>query len=205
MAITKRIKKKESQISRLKHYRSKRNLVQSPEPRGGKQKPSKKDPIFVIQKHDASHLHYDFRLEIGGVLVSWAVPKGPSLTPAIKRLAILTEDHPLEYATFEGVIPQGSYGGGTVMVWDIGTFDNIKTNNNGKPRSLNTCFKEGRIEVFLHGKKLRGGFALIKTSRGWLLIKMSDEYASSRKNPVNTQKKSVLTGRTMRQIAAAGE
>lgn len=184
--------------NQLKKYREKRNFKETPEPKGGVKKKSKK-PIFVIQQHDASHMHYDFRLEINGVLKSWAIPKGPSLNPAIKRLAVLTEDHPMDYANFEGVIPEGNYGGGTVMVWDFGTYENIKK------ISMKEGFKKGQLEFFLDGQKLHGAFALVRTNfRGkeqWLFIKMRDEYASAKKNPVTTQKKSALTGRTLRQIA----
>jgi len=191
----------------LKIYRSRRDLTISPEPRGGpttsvrragKKKPSKQLK-FVIQKHAASHLHYDLRLEIDGVMVSWAVPKGPSLNPSIKHLAMRTDDHPLEYANFEGIIPEGSYGAGTVMIWDAGTYRNIKKKDN-KLVPMEQCLKNGQIEVFLNGEVLQGGFALIETARGWLLIKMNDEYASARRNPVSTHKKSVKTGRTMTQI-----
>lgn len=186
----------------LAAYKQRRNLAQSGEPAGKKER-SSKNPIFVIQKHDSRALHYDVRLEIDGVLVSWAVPKGPSLNPAIKRLAVRTDDHPLAYANFEGVIPEGEYGAGTVMVWDKGTFENIKKID-GKPISLEQSLKRGTVEVFLHGEKLEGGFALIRTggekSDKWLLIKMRDQFARARKNPVNTQTKSVKTGRTMFQI-----
>jgi DNA ligase D-like protein (predicted 3'-phosphoesterase) len=187
----------------LKKYREKRSFAQTPEPRGKKIK-TKKGPIFVIQKHAASHLHYDVRLEIDGVLTSWAVPKGPSLNPAQKRLAVRTEDHPLEYATFEGVIPEGNYGAGTVMVWDTGTYKNIKKED-GTLVPMRECLERGTVEVWLDGKKLRGGYALIRTKGiyakgGWLLIKMDDEYASARRNPVSTLNKSVLTNRTMTQI-----
>ncbi|MEX0849034.1 MAG: DNA polymerase ligase N-terminal domain-containing protein [Candidatus Dependentiae bacterium] len=187
----------------LKTYKAKRDFTSSPEPIGDalakKLKKSKK-PIFVIQKHDASHLHYDFRLEIEGVLVSWAIPKGPSPDPRVKRLAIQTEDHPLDYAYFEGIIPEG-YGAGEVMVWDLGTYENIKD------ISMAKSLKEGRIEVFLEGQKLQGGYALIRTKYGkddskknWLFIKMKDDYADARKNPVSTKDYSVLTGRTLKQI-----
>lgn len=162
-------------------------------------------PIFVIQKHDASHLHYDFRLEIDGVLKSWAIPKGPSTNPAEKRLAMETEDHPMEYATFEGVIPEKHYGAGPVIVWDTGTFDAIKEKD-GKIISLSQSYKNGQIEVHLHGKKLNGGYALIRTSmdgnkKQWLLIKMHDEYADARRNPVSSQPESVLSGKTIEEIA----
>ena len=194
---------KKAKKSGLKTYAKRRNLKKSREPlaKRPKKRKTSKDPIFVIQKHAASHLHYDFRIEYNRVLKSWAVPKGPSLNPAVKRLAIVTDDHPMSYAKFEGVIPAGNYGAGTVMVWDIGTYQNIKEKD-GKPVSMRECFKRGTIEIFLHGTKLMGGFALIRTAREnqWLLIKMRDEYASARKNPVNTQNKSALTDRTMTQI-----
>jgi DNA ligase D-like protein (predicted 3'-phosphoesterase) len=203
----------------LRKYQSKRNFKVSPEPSAAKALASKpkvkamtktkksKNPIFVIQKHDASHLHYDFRLEINGVLKSWAIPKGPSTDPHEKRLAIETEDHPIEYATFEGVIPEGEYGAGTVLVWDKGTFDNIKEKD-GKTIPLPECYKNGHIELNLHGEKLQGGYALIHTSLGdekrkkdWLLIKMKDEYADARRNPVNSQPKSVISGKTIEEMA----
>jgi len=184
----------------LTQYKQRRDLTTSPEPQGKKIKESKK-PIFVIQKHDASHLHYDFRLEIDGVLASWAVPKGPSTDPKQKRLAIRTDDHPMDYARFEGVIPEGHYGAGTVMVWDIGTYKNIKEKK-GEPVPMNECLKNGQIEVWLEGKKLQGGYALIKMKQNnqWLLIKMKDKLADARKNPVSTENKSALTGKTLKQI-----
>lgn len=189
---------------KLQTYRKRRDLERSPEPRGKVKKRRSKKPIFVIQKHAARSLHYDVRLEIEGVLVSWAVPKGPSMNPSIKRLAIPTDDHPLEYAKFEGEIPEGAYGSGTVMVWDVGTYENIKTKDDGTLVPMAHCLKMGRVEVFLKGEKLEGGYALIRTgpahSKRWLLIKMRDEYADARRNPVNTQKKSALTDRTMHQI-----
>jgi bifunctional non-homologous end joining protein LigD len=132
--------------------------------------------IFVVQKHAASHLHYDFRLAIDGVLASWAVPKGPSMNPADKRLAIRTEDHPLEYADFEGLIPEGQYGAGTVMVWDTGPYQPLDGN------SPSEQLARGKIDVVLHGTKLRGGFTLVRTGMAsqkerWLLVKQRDEYA----------------------------
>jgi len=184
----------------LKVYRERRNLSVSPEPKGGKIKSSQGEPLFVVQKHDASHLHYDVRLEIGGVLVSWAVPKGPSVNPSIKRLAMPTDDHPMEYAHFEGNIPEGSYGAGSVMVWDLGIFENIKEEG-GKLVPLKKCLALGTVEVFLKGKKLFGRFAFIKTQRGWLMIKMRDEFANKWHCPANKRNKSVLTGRTQSQIA----
>lgn len=191
----------------LTEYRKKRQFTITPEPKGKKIKPKKKR-IFVIQKHDAHSLHYDVRLEIDGVLVSWAVPKGPSLNPSIKHLAVMTEDHPMAYAGFEGVIPEGQYGAGPVMVWDFGTYRNLREKN-GKPLAMSKCVDEGMIEVFLEGKKLQGAFALIKThyqgrKDQWILVKMKDEYANRKKNPVSSQKNSALTGRTMAQIRKAG-
>lgn len=182
----------------LKKYQEKRHFKKTSEPKGAR-KSSKKNPIFVIQKHDASHLHYDFRLEIGGVLPSWAIPKGPSLNPTIKRLAMRTEDHPYDYAHFEGTIPEGEYGGGTVMIWDYGTYQNMKD------VSMEECLKEGRIEIFLEGEKLQGAFALIRThfsgKEQWLFFKIDDEYASKKKNPVSTENKSAKSGKTMEEIA----
>jgi len=182
--------------NKLDIYRKRRNLAQSGEPVGKVGKRSK-SPIFVIQKHDASHLHYDVRLEIDGVLISWAVPKGPSVSTRVKRLAMPTDDHPLEYADFEGVISQG-YGAGTVMVWDTGTYKNLK------PHAMQQCLEDGRIEIFFDGEKLRGAFALVrmqKPRKGWLLIKMRDAYANIWQVPKKDRDRSALTGRTMRQIA----
>lgn len=198
--------------SKLKKYTEKRDFSKTPEP---KPKISKehKNPSFVIQKHDATRLHYDLRLEIDGVLVSWAIPKGPSLDPAEKRLAVRTEDHPMAYADFEGVIPEGQYGGGTVMVWDNGTYENIKEKSN-KVIPIEKCLKDGHIDVIFNGKKIKGAFALVRTKmkigssqdkETWLLIKKDDEYASKKKNPVSTENKSVLTDRTMSQIEKSGD
>ncbi|BDC35051.1 hypothetical protein Noda2021_10090 [Candidatus Dependentiae bacterium Noda2021] len=194
-----------SQNGPLKTYRAKRNFKKTAEPQAKKLKrtPKTKAPIFVIQRHEATRTHYDLRLEITGVLKSWAVPKGPSLDPAVKRLAVETEDHPMEYAQFEGVIPVGNYGAGPVMIWDYGTFENIKKD------SLKKCYGQGHIEFLLHGKKLIGTFALIRThlsesKPAWLLVKMKDEYASATKNPVKSKTKSAKTGRTMKQISKEG-
>jgi DNA ligase D-like protein (predicted 3'-phosphoesterase) len=193
-------------IDLLKKYEKRRNFAKTPEPLPKKMSPKKTvKRIFVIQKHSASHLHYDFRLEIDGVLKSWAIPKGPSMNPEEKRLAMPTEDHPMEYATFEGTIPEGQYGAGTVMVWDNGTYDNIKDST----KTMEECYQNGQIEIWLHGKKLEGGFVLIRTNfRGkesWLFKKMQDDKASLKRNPVNIQKKSALTGRTMTQIIKDSE
>ncbi len=169
-------------------------------------KEKNKDSIFVIQKHDASHLHYDFRLESDGVLKSWALPKGPPIKNSDKRLAIPTEDHSLSYARFEGVIPPGSYGAGTVMVWDIGTFKNITKGKDGKILSIPQCIKNGRLKFLLEGKKLHGDYALIKTKSAnksfWLLLKMKDAAGSS---SVKNKELSAISGRSMQQIAAENE
>lgn len=172
--------------------------------------PAKKDrsghqPIFVIQKHDSSSLHYDFRLEIDGVLVSWAVPKGPSTDPREKRLAIMTEDHPLEYANFEGVIPDDEYGAGTVLIWDRGFYRILRTGGDDR-QSIGQALDQGLLTVWLEGEKLRGGYALTRTTnrskKDWLLIKMKDKEADARRNPVSTRSESIKTGRTIEEIAA---
>lgn len=184
----------------LKEYRKKRDFDRTREPFGAETGQGQTlEPIFVIQKHDASNLHYDFRLEIDGVLKSWAIPKGPSVNPKEKRLAVPTEDHPLEYAQFEGVIPEDEYGGGTVMIWDAGTIHPVKEDH-----SFSDGYKDGHIEVWLKGHKLQGGYALIRTGKGkdakWLLIKMDDDKADARRNPVSSEPKSVKSGRTLEEI-----
>lgn len=185
-------------------YESKRDFRRSREPRAGQGKRGR-HPIFVIQKHDASRLHYDFRLEVDGVLKSWAVPKGPSTDPRDKRLAVPTEDHPLAYADFEDVIPEGAYGAGTVLVWDRGPYDNI-TEKNGEIQPMAEALAAGHVLVWLHGQKLAGGYALQRIGeKRWLLIKMDDEQADARRNPVSTEPKSVLSGRSLKEIAAEAE
>ncbi len=157
----------------------------------------------MIQKHAASTLHYDFRLEVDAVLKSWAVPKGPSLDPRQKRLAVPTEDHPMDYAQFEGVIPEGEYGAGTVIVWDIGTYRNLKEKDGGEVPLVH-CLENGHVMVWLEGKKLRGGYALIRTSgkdKRWLLIKMADEHADRERDVVKEEPQSVLSGRTLEDVA----
>src|SRR6267378_41072 len=188
----------------LDEYRRKRKFSATPEPRGRVRGRSGHNLIFVVQKHDASRLHYDFRLEINGVLASWAVPKGPSLDPAVKRLAVRTEDHPIEYANFEGVIPEGQYGAGTVMVWDKGTYS--PDGGLSPKRQL----ARGEIKVVLHGKKLRGGFVLLCPGRPlaepgsktrWLLIKRRDDYADpSWRIEDPALDRSVKTRRTLKEI-----
>ncbi|MGD0827425.1 MAG: DNA polymerase ligase N-terminal domain-containing protein [Desulfobaccales bacterium] len=187
----------------LRDYQEKRDFRRTPEPSPGGRKVSA-EPIFVIQKHDASHLHYDFRLEVDGVLKSWAVPKGPSTDPQEKRLAIPTEDHPLEYAGFEGVIPKGSYGAGTVLVWDTGTYRNI-TEKNGVAIDLPEALAHGHLKVWLEGQKLKGGYALTRFKTGkdeaWLLVKADDQEADASADLLRTRPESVLSGRTLEQIA----
>jgi DNA ligase D-like protein (predicted 3'-phosphoesterase) len=162
-----------------------------------------KKPLFVVQEHDASSHHYDFRIEVDGALKSWAVPKGPSTDPREKRLAIPTEDHPLDYADFEGVIPEGEYGAGTVLVWDTGPYENL-TESDGEEVPLPKALEDGHAIVRLHGKKLKGGYVLQRTSGGkdekWLLIKEDDDDADARRNPASTQRESVLSGRTLAQV-----
>lgn len=190
----------------LRKYQERRDFRRTPEPAGGEGARSSQS-IFVIQKHDASHLHYDFRLEVEGVLKSWAIPKGPSTDPREKRLAVPTEDHPLEYADFEGIIPEGEYGAGTVLVWDTGTFRNI-TEKKGAAIPLATAVEHGHVKVWLEGRKLQGGYALTRFKTGkdeaWLLVKTDDEAADPHRNPVRDEPNSVLSGRTMEEIAGAG-
>jgi DNA ligase D-like protein (predicted 3'-phosphoesterase) len=168
---------------RLKSYRQKRDFAVTAEPKPSPdasyspEGPGEK--IFVVQKHEARSLHYDLRLEVDGVLRSWAVPKGPSADPKDKRLAIETEDHPLEYAGFEGVIPPGQYGAGTVIIWDKGVYRNI-TEQDGKTVPMGKALEKGHAALWLEGRKLKGGYALTRTKRGWILVKMRDEHAESR-------------------------
>lgn len=162
-------------------YNKKRNFRNTPEPPDNKQKPLSK-LAFVVHRHKASHLHYDFRLEIGGVLKSWAIPKGPSLNSKDKRLAIMVEDHPYNYKDFEGIIPEGNYGAGIVEIWDKGELSDIDNSpKNMAEKNLNDGLKSGNIKFTLNGKKLKGEFALVKiksySKNGWLLIKHKDEYA----------------------------
>ncbi len=194
----------------LQEYHEKRDFDISSEPFGEEAEKKDKDKqIFVIQKHEASHLHYDFRLLVDGVLKSWAVPKGPSTDPKVKRLAVPTEDHPIKYADFEGVIPEDQYGGGTVMIWDAGPYENEKKDDDGNAISMGEQLKKGHATFILKGKKLKGGYTLIQTQKGkderWILKKVDDDEADARRNPVNTENNSVLTGRTMEQIRKDAE
>src|SRR6476620_1644597 len=182
----------------LSTYRRKRDFKTTPEPKGQVRK--KKGWMYLIQKHAASHLHYDFRLELNGVLKSWAVPKGPSLDPSVKRLAMHVEDHPIEYGSFEGTIPEGEYGGGTVMLWDRGTWEQ---------EDAAAGYRAGKLHFTLHGEKLRGEWVLVR--RGgqqqsgkevWLLFKVRD--AEARPNGpdiLESEPLSVSTGRDMDAIA----
>jgi len=188
----------------LARYRKKRNFATTPEPAGDVGTSEMARLLFVVQKHRASHLHYDFRLEWKGVLLSWAVPKGPSLDPSIKRLAMRTEDHPLEYANFEGVIPEREYGAGTVMVWDKGTWQPDNSD-------VDSALRKGDLKFTLHGEKLKGAWVLVGTpgygsSAGrssWLLIKHRDQYATKRDILVE-RPYSVLTHRLLAEIARKG-
>ena len=188
----------------LTDYQRKRNFKRTSEPSGGGRGRRSGKPRFVIQKHDARALHYDFRLEAGGVLKSWAVPKGPSTDPREKRLAMPTEDHPLEYGDFEGVIPEGEYGAGPVIVWDTGTYRNL-TERDGEEIPLEQALEDGHAVVWLEGKKLRGGWALQRIGGGdrerWLLVKRKDEGADARRKPTKSQPESVLTGKTIQDLS----
>ncbi|HEX6737807.1 MAG TPA: DNA ligase D, partial [Vicinamibacteria bacterium] len=184
----------------LKEYHRKRDFAATPEPRGDPEAPRADGRSFVVQKHAATRLHYDFRLEMEGVLKSWAVPKGPSLDPADKRLAMETEDHPVEYGGFEGVIPAGQYGGGTVVVWDRGTWE-----PKGNPHA---DYRAGALKFTLHGEKLKGGFMLVKIrgrgardERSWLLFKEKDEHARPGYELVSAEPNSVVTGRSLEDVA----
>jgi len=194
----------------LETYRSKRNTARSGEP-GGDTAGQGGGGRFVIQKHDASRLHYDLRLEVDGVLKSWAVPKGPSTDPRDRRLAIQTEDHPLEYIDFEGTIPAGEYGAGTMLVWDTGDYHNMRADKNEDAADMAGSVAGGLIEVRLDGEKLHGGYVLTRTDgegekSRWLLIKMKDDGAGARRKPTKTAPASVETGRGLDQVAkgAAG-
>jgi len=189
----------------LEEYRKKRRFSVTPEPKGGARPKARKQKSlgFVVQKHRATALHYDFRLEWNGVLLSWAVPKGPSLDPSVKRLAMQVEDHPIEYADFEGIIPEAEYGGGTVMVWDHGTYVPEETTDVGE------AVRKGELKFRLDGKKLKGSWVLVRTrgrsspgapGRSWLLIKHRDDTASS-DDITESAPRSVVSKRLLTQIA----
>src|SRR5205085_1191025 len=190
--------------TQLAEYRKKRDFTRTREPSGEKvAAPARAGRLrFVIQKHAASHLHYDLRLELDGVMKSWAVPKGPSLDPSVKRLAMEVEDHPMAYNTFEGTIPKGQYGGGTVMLWDRGTYE---AEDGGGVESLRDGYEKGDLKIVMHGERLRGGWVLVRMRRPgaraqWLLIKHRDEFATDKLDITEMAQTSVTTGRTMEEI-----
>ena len=191
----------------LAEYKKKRSFAETPEPESGK--PTGEKLRFVIQKHHASRLHYDFRLEMDGVLKSWAVPKGPSTDPAVKRLAMMVEDHPYDYKDFEGIIPKGNYGAGTVIVWDEGTYEPLEkaATKEAQEKLLLKELKSGSLKFRLNGEKLHGEFALVKTKgmedNAWLLIKHKDEFSS--KSDITKKDKSVLSDRTLEAVKEAPE
>ena len=190
----------------LADYKRKRDFGKTPEPDAGRKEEAR--DRFVVQKHDASHLHYDFRLQIGEALVSWAVPKGPSMDASVKRLAIRTEDHPLAYRDFEGVIPEAEYGGGTVMIWDEGTIAWPEAESK-VARTPQEMLQRGQLVFELVGQKLQGRFRMIKTHYGkqknsWLLMKGRDDHASP-DDILVTQPNSARTGRSLEEIAAEAD
>jgi bifunctional non-homologous end joining protein LigD len=188
----------------LQEYRRKRDFSRTREPKGGKRRKSTR-LAYVIQKHAASRLHFDLRLELDGVMKSWAVPKGPSLDPSVKRLAIEVEDHPIEYNAFEGTIPEGEYGGGTVMIWDTGTYT-AAADGDDPEAVLREGYRKGDFKFVLRGKRLTGSWVLVRT-RGkgrrnqWLLIKHRDDAADPEADPVAEELTSARSGRTMDEIA----
>ncbi len=192
--------------AKLAEYRRKRDFSRTAEPEGGSTRTAHR-PAFVIQKHAASHMHYDLRLEHDGVMKSWAVPKGPSLDPSVKRLAMQVEDHPIEYNKFEGTIPKGEYGGGTVMLWDRGTYS-YGGSNPDPAEGIRQGLQKGDFKFVLNGKRLGGSWALVRMKRRdkpgkpqWLLIKHQDEYAAPGSDVGTEHQTSVATGRTMDEIA----
>ena len=216
---------KRTAAEQLREYQRKRDFERTAEPSGEtkskssrtpSRKPSRKSARnagelrFVIQKHDASHLHYDLRLEMDGVMKSWAVPKGPSADPSVKRLAMQVEDHPIEYNTFEGTIPEGEYGGGTVMLWDNGTYEIENATTEDQNEAAHDQYERGELKLDFHGKRIRGSYALVRTKGmgsgskpSWLLIKHRDDKAHPESESVLTEKymKSVESKRSMDQIA----
>lgn len=184
---------------------AKRDFSKTAEPAGKVPKTKGNALHFVIQKHAASHLHFDLRLELDGVMKSWAVPKGPSLDPSVKRLAMEVEDHPISYNTFEGTIPQGEYGGGTVMLWDRGTYE---AEDGGGAESLREGYRRGDLKISLHGKRLEGSWVLVRMKRPgrpqWLLLKHDDENAKPSRDIVAELQTSIASRRTMESIAKSG-
>ncbi len=194
-----------SRYGRLAEYRRKRHFGVTPEPAGKTGTREAGHPLeFVVQKHRASHLHYDFRLEHRGVMLSWAIPKGPSPDPAVKRLAMETEPHPMDYNQFEGVIPEGEYGGGTVMIWDKGVWAPATPHGLGDEDEADRQLRKGDLKFVLLGDKLAGSWVLVRTRGGrqWLLIKHRDQYARD-DDLTATRPLSVVSGRTMAEVARA--
>jgi bifunctional non-homologous end joining protein LigD len=194
-----------SQYGQLAEYNRKRHFDITPEPSGASSERAPGRPLeFVVQKHRASRLHYDFRLEHRGVMLSWAVPKGPSLDPAVKRLAMETEPHPMDYNQFEGVIPEGEYGGGTVMIWDKGVWAPDAGNKLGGDADVDRQIKKGELKFVLLGDKLAGSWVLVRThgTRQWLLIKHRDQYATG-EDLTLTRPRSLVSNRSMVEIARA--
>ncbi len=194
----------------LEEYRRRRDFRRTNEPSTRGRKSGSAKPSFVIQQHDATAMHYDFRLEADGVLKSWAVPKGPSTDPREKRLAVQTEDHPLEYAAFEGVIPEGQYGAGPVLIWDRGWYENLTENDEGEEKPVSEAVDAGHVKFRLHGEKLEGGYALTRVSKTgerarWILVKTKDEDADARRKPTKTQTESVASGRSLDEVAASAK
>ncbi|MEU6476375.1 DNA polymerase ligase N-terminal domain-containing protein [Streptomyces sp. NPDC047017] len=194
---------------RLREYRGKRDFGRTREP-SGREAGAVAGPRFVVQIHDARRMHFDFRLQVGDVLRSWSVPKGPSDDPHDKRLAVPTEDHPLEYEDFEGVIPRGEYGGGTVIVWDRGTYEPLSHDRRGRPVDFAESLERGHATFRLHGSKLRGEYALTRfrgdgergEENAWLLVKKAEGHAAAHGTPDPRRARSVTTGRTLAQVAA---
>jgi bifunctional non-homologous end joining protein LigD len=199
--------------AQLEEYRRKRDFDKTAEPSGDVETAKRRagELVFVIQKHAASHLHYDLRLELDGVMRSWAVPKGPSLDPAMKRLAMQVEDHPMDYNSFEGTIPKGEYGGGTVMLWDRGTYSPDEAHSGESDEdAVRRGLKAGKLSFTFHGDRLRGSYALVRTDRGpkpkWLLIKHRDEEVRTTAPDITEEViTSVDTGRTMEEIAGESD
>ena len=196
---------------RLREYRGKRDFGRTREPEG-RAAASGQEPRFVVQIHDASTLHFDFRLQVDDVLKSWSVPKGPSDDPQDKRLAMPTEDHPLEYEEFEGVIAQGEYGGGTVIVWDNGTYEPLSHDRKGRPVDFGESLQRGHATFRLRGSKLHGEYALTVEAvaepgerEAWLLVKAGRARAGGHGTPDPRRARSVRTGRTLAQVATDGD
>ncbi|HEY3934805.1 MAG TPA: DNA polymerase ligase N-terminal domain-containing protein [Gemmatimonadales bacterium] len=196
-------------LAGLGEYRRKRDFSRTAEPVGGASKSGVSALRYVIQKHAATSLHFDLRLELDGVMKSWAVPKGPSFDPSVKRLAMQVEDHPIEYNTFEGTIPKGEYGGGTVMLWDRGVYTYWQADTD-PPARLREGYAKGDFKFVVRGKRLEGSWVLVRIRRGkpdkpqWLLIKHDDEFARPGYDIVAEEERSVATGRTMAEIAKGG-